>query len=880
MASTSSNNPPVCCLQPAWITHLRKGGQGVPPPIYSVHIHPDGTRFATGGADFSVKVWSMQPLIDDSKFPPRDDEEGGGVGEEDGEAKRLLAEMKNHNGAVNCVKWSSDGRLASGSDDKSVMIWSLDSTNTQPSAFMGQVSHERWSCKAVLSGGTTEVQDITWNPTSEYIASCHVDNTIIIWNASEGRQHKVLRGHKGWVTGLAWDPKDRFIASQGMDGTVMIWNVDDGACVRTLEEPFETKTFGRIGGFRTDLTRQATFTRLSWSYDGSFLGACRGYYSKSKDFVSPVFQRGSWKHDIDYLGHKRPTTVIRFSPLPLRTISTREVAYAVAVGGMDGATSIWVSTNSKMIMSLTNFFSQTVLDIAWTPDGSGILVCSHDGTVCFFRLDLRTHLGLEPGHGSNGKSLETSQDTFVETPQILALRQRLEGKSKATDRKRGIPSNMITQTLPPPAKRHRRDVSQLQTETVTKSGKRRITPITATPIPISGSSGIPAVSSTKSDSAPEKVNGTIHCNVPDEAETEACLRSLLQGDQKMGKKSANRMIRSHRSPSKDKGGSEWKVIMQCGRDTEWEQEVTDKVVSVCTDGQVVVAGCEDRLIHLFSRHGRRLSLPLVAQDKIFKIAIKMSNGSRRESVMLIASCDGSIKIYSVGTFYGARVKEKVTCSLHPLRERHGSRQPSALWITDKGLPCVKFPDMESYEFDEMSKLWALTSESKYWASEFQSLLFADENETQGEKNKSEKKLKKLNKFRLLDAPADVVQKQTVQHLEHYLCKAQMRGIEADSTWALAAYVRRLAQMASPPEGIESQSSDTSTSHQGNAEFRKLKELCYDLLSPGSNNSGNPNDSETKRRRDILKGLMPYLAMGSKIQSFLSLLDHNIQQEYD
>ena len=33
-------------------------------PIFSVDVHPDGTRFATAGQDHRIKLWSLPPVLD------------------------------------------------------------------------------------------------------------------------------------------------------------------------------------------------------------------------------------------------------------------------------------------------------------------------------------------------------------------------------------------------------------------------------------------------------------------------------------------------------------------------------------------------------------------------------------------------------------------------------------------------------------------------------------------------------------------------------------------------------------------------------------------------------------------------------------------------
>lgn len=46
--------------------------------------------------------------------------------EEDEDIPKMLCLLDNHSGCVNCLKWSNSGRyLASGADDKFLMIWQL-----------------------------------------------------------------------------------------------------------------------------------------------------------------------------------------------------------------------------------------------------------------------------------------------------------------------------------------------------------------------------------------------------------------------------------------------------------------------------------------------------------------------------------------------------------------------------------------------------------------------------------------------------------------------------------------------------------------------------------------------------------------------------------
>ena len=121
----------VLMAKPGWVSH---DGQ----PIFSVDVHPDGTRFATAGQDGTIKIWALAPVLEKAS-------------EQDESVPRLLATLSGHEGAVNCARWSPDGRLlASGSDDSMVMLWRLAGAGERLGAvpFGGKAAtqHEKWRC--------------------------------------------------------------------------------------------------------------------------------------------------------------------------------------------------------------------------------------------------------------------------------------------------------------------------------------------------------------------------------------------------------------------------------------------------------------------------------------------------------------------------------------------------------------------------------------------------------------------------------------------------------------------------------------------------------------------------------------------------------------
>ena len=68
--------------------------------MYTVHVQAGGRRFATGGIDCLVKVWSLAPVLDAQK------EKAGPL---------VLATLSDHSSTVNTVRFSKNGKyLASG----------------------------------------------------------------------------------------------------------------------------------------------------------------------------------------------------------------------------------------------------------------------------------------------------------------------------------------------------------------------------------------------------------------------------------------------------------------------------------------------------------------------------------------------------------------------------------------------------------------------------------------------------------------------------------------------------------------------------------------------------------------------------------------------
>ncbi|KAH7958413.1 hypothetical protein HPB49_001382 [Dermacentor silvarum] len=401
-------------------------------PIFSVDIHPDGSRFATGGQGSDcgqICVWNMAPVA-------REEEELSDS------VPKLLCQMDNHLACVNCVRWSSDGRhLASGGDDKVIMIWMIGRYGMSSSGMFGgggKTNVEHWKCVSTLRGHSGDVLDLAWSPFDSWLASCSVDNTVVIWNAKRWQEIlAVLKGHTGLVKGVSWDPVGKYIASQSDDKSLRVWRTHDWQQECVITEPFL-----ECGGTTHIL-------RLNWSPDGQYLVSAHAMNNAGP--TAQIVERDTWRTNKDFVGHRKAVTCVRFNSHIRSRVNKdnnkTQTFCCCAIGSRDRSLSVWLTCLKRPLVVVHDLFSNSVLDISWSQEGNQLLVCSWDGTVAYIDFTgEEIGMPISPDERNlwhqklYGKSLSgpgsqqrQSGATLVEDPEVLKAQEQY---SKAQQQQR------------------------------------------------------------------------------------------------------------------------------------------------------------------------------------------------------------------------------------------------------------------------------------------------------------------------------------------------------------------------------------------------------------------------------------------------------------
>ncbi|KAH7107224.1 WD40-repeat-containing domain protein [Auriculariales sp. MPI-PUGE-AT-0066] len=154
--------------------------------IRAVSFSPDDSKFATGGDDSHIKIWSFV----------------------ESREERLIEAA--HGWDVKSVEWHpTKGLIASGGKDNVVKFWD------PRSATVLTTLHEHHN----------SIQALGWNPTGDLLASAARDSAVRIFDIRAMKSFAVLKGHKKEACSLTWHPIHPLLVTGGSDGSILHWDL-------------------------------------------------------------------------------------------------------------------------------------------------------------------------------------------------------------------------------------------------------------------------------------------------------------------------------------------------------------------------------------------------------------------------------------------------------------------------------------------------------------------------------------------------------------------------------------------------------------------------------------------------------------------------------
>lgn len=175
--------------------------------------------------------------------------------------KMLVSFLDGHTNWIKCVRWAktNDALLASCGDDGKVCIWDARIKVRQPPV------------EVLSTRKKTQYNCLDWHPVFEHhIATGAQDSAIAVWDLRNRKQVQVYTEHNGSVNSIAFNSGGSLLLSGSNDKTSKIFDVCEGRNMFTLmshSEPVTSVCFNSTGDMFATGSKDKTVTVWKRNFD-------------------------------------------------------------------------------------------------------------------------------------------------------------------------------------------------------------------------------------------------------------------------------------------------------------------------------------------------------------------------------------------------------------------------------------------------------------------------------------------------------------------------------------------------------------------------------------------------------------------------------------
>ncbi|MEG4499884.1 AAA-like domain-containing protein [Microcoleus sp. F10-C6] len=291
--------------------------------------------------------------------------------------------LSGHNNVVNDVTFSPDGELiASASADKTIDLWKKDGTKLE-----------------TLQGHNNAVWGVVFSPRGDLIASGSGDKTVKLWRKDSTKSINVkpnytlwqtLKGHTNNISQVAIAPNNQIIASASKDKTIKLWSTD-GKLLKTLTghtDEVDSVAFSPDSQIIASGSKDQTIKL--WNTEGKLIRTLIGHtdkvmnvaFSRSGNLIASASADKTVK-----LWHIDGTLVKTLTGHSdaVTKIAFNPQAGLLASASLDRTVKLWQIDGTLLKTLLVA--KDVVSGLAWSPDGQIFASSSWDGPIALWKLD-------------------------------------------------------------------------------------------------------------------------------------------------------------------------------------------------------------------------------------------------------------------------------------------------------------------------------------------------------------------------------------------------------------------------------------------------------------------------------------------------------------